>query len=1023
MGSRAQGEVAWRSETAQNPAAIAAILEAQRLDQRAPVDRAAVQGQLLAAVADLHSARRMVVTFSGVLGEDERAALQAKGVTILSWLGGGSYFATIAPERLDAAGVSAVGGMRAVESIRPEWKMHPALVRGEIPAWAVLNDRPDPLIAAYVVFHKDVSLDDGRAIAALHGAVVRDSLESIDALVVELPESRLAELIADDDVQWVEPPLPPMSGTNAENRVLTQADAVQGAPYNLDGSGVTVMVYDGGTARPTHQDFSGRCFVRDGSGQNYHSTHVAGTIGGDGSVIFNNRGMAPGVTIQSYGFEYDGSGTFLYTNPGDIETDYQSAFVNFGAMVANNSIGTNTETNGFPCSIQGDYGVTSALLDQIIGGSLGVPVRILWAAGNERQGSRCDVEGYGDYYSSAPPSLAKNTIGVGAVNSNDDSMTSFSSWGPADDGRLKPDICAPGCQSNGDFGVTSTDSASDTAYTTLCGTSMATPTTTGCTALLLQDYMAQFPLRDLPMNSTIKALLIEGAVDLGNVGPDYAFGWGSIRIQDTIDLMRADKFLEDSVDQAGVVTVLVTVDPGDPNLKITLAWDDAPGTPNVSPALVNDLDLVVRDPNGTRYYPWTLDPLVPTSPAIQSAEDHLNNVEQVYVDAPIAGVWTVEISGTTVPQGPQSFSIASTAPPIVTGIQLALVTPIPQYTLPGVGIDTTVRIEAVNETMVGSPQVYWRYDGGAFQSAALTPLGGLEYQASLPATSCGDTVEYYFGAEGDQTGVHLLPSAAPGSVYSPIVGEEITPIFDDLEADTGWTVDPDFTDTATTGIWVRMDPEATLAQPADDVTVDPGVNCWVTDGFAGASLGANDVDGGATTLETPSFDLSGLSSATMGYWRWYSNDTGAAPNADVFVIDISDDGGSSWTNLETIGPAGAGSGGGWFYHEFDVGSIVSLTSQVRLRFIADDSGTGSVIEAAIDDVRVTSQVCVPPPPPDCTADLNADMTVDIFDFAIFVANFGAGPGASPAQGDLTGDGFVDVLDFAVFLGQFGLNCP
>ncbi|RKX63440.1 MAG: hypothetical protein DRP42_07635, partial [Tenericutes bacterium] len=109
----------------------------------------------------------------------------------------------------------------------------------------------------------------------------------------------------------------------------TQADTAQASPYNLDGSGVNVMVYDGGTALQSHSDFSGRLTVRDSSGLHYHSTHVAGTIGGDGSGNSAYEGMAPAVIMQSYGFEYDGSGTFLYTNPGDLEADYDDAVAAF----------------------------------------------------------------------------------------------------------------------------------------------------------------------------------------------------------------------------------------------------------------------------------------------------------------------------------------------------------------------------------------------------------------------------------------------------------------------------------------------------------------------------------------------------------------------------------------------------------------------------------------------------------------------------------------------------------------------
>jgi hypothetical protein len=303
--------------------------------------------------------------------------------------------------------------------------------------------------------------------------------------------------------------------------------------------------------------------------------------------------------------------------------------------------------------------VTSALIDAIVRGSLGSPFRIVWANGNERQGSRCDVEGHGDYYSTAPPAGAKNHITVGALNSNDDSMTYFSSWGPVDDGRMKPDVSAPGCQSGGDGGVTSTSSGSDTAYNTKCGTSMASPTVCGLSALLLQDFRAQFSGEPYPRNSTLKILLAHNAVDLGNTGPDYQYGYGSVRIQQTVDFMRTGNFLEDQVVQSDTFSVLVVVDPDDTELKVTLAWDDFPGTPNVDPALVNDLDLRVFDPASLQHFPWTLDQYNPSAPAVQTQANHVDNIEQVLVDNPAEGVWRIEVYGSTVPQGPQSFSLSA----------------------------------------------------------------------------------------------------------------------------------------------------------------------------------------------------------------------------------------------------------------------------------------------------------------------------------------------------------------------------
>jgi hypothetical protein len=103
-------------------------------------------------------------------------------------------------------------------------------------------------------------------------------------------------------------------------------------------------------------------------------------------------------------------------------------------------------------------------------------------------------------------------------------------------------------------------------------------------------------------------------------------------------------------------------------LRVTLAWDDPPAVELASPALVNDLDLVVLDPANVRWFPWTLDPNTPSADAVRTREDHINNVEQVAVDAPArSGTWRIDVRGTSVPQGPQRFSlvyqfIRSTAP-------------------------------------------------------------------------------------------------------------------------------------------------------------------------------------------------------------------------------------------------------------------------------------------------------------------------------------------------------------------------
>ena len=638
-------------------------------------DSITVAGQLahLAQSRDMRDAERVVVQFARPVSAAERNALRGAGLELLSYVGDNAYFAKVNRATYDAGAAGQVAALQAAAPIEIHWKLHPTLDAGAIMPWAIAPEgetppqheyaaaaqpvSDDPTVAFCVLFHADVDLMTlGAQTTLLHGAQIRSVVKSVNGLVIELPWSAWPALAAEPIVQYIEPPLPLFSPLNNSNRERTGAAIAQQPPYDLDGSGVSVMVYDGGTVSTTHPDLAGRVNVRDSDGLGDHPTHVAGTIGGDGTLSGGYyAGMAPAVTIESYGFEQEGglSEGFLYSDPGDLEADYTDAINNWGADLANNSIGTNTAPNGFPCDWTGDYGVTSALIDAIARGSLGQPFRIVWANGNERSTDRCGST----YATTAPPAGAKNHIAVGALNSNDDSVTSFTSWGPVDDGRLKPDIAAPGCQSDDDQGVTSTSSYGD--YNTKCGTSMACPTVTGLASLLLQDYRAQFPNRPDFRNSTLKALLAHTAADIEGPGPDFKTGYGSVRIVRAIDQMRAEAFYESEIEQSRVHRSVIFVNPGDDELRVTLAWDDFAGTPNVVFALVNDLDLRVIDPAGGVHYPWTLSIVNPEAPAVQTLPNHVDNLEQVVIAAPLPGKYIVEIDGFAVPEGPQPFSLVA----------------------------------------------------------------------------------------------------------------------------------------------------------------------------------------------------------------------------------------------------------------------------------------------------------------------------------------------------------------------------
>ncbi|MCX5638375.1 MAG: hypothetical protein NTX52_11895 [Planctomycetota bacterium] len=152
---------------------------------------------------------------------------------------------------------------------------------------------------------------------------------------------------------------------------------------------------------------------------------------------------------------------------------------------------------------------------------------------------------------------------------------------------------------------------------------------------------------------------MQTAKPLGNGGPDYSYGYGRVDVKKAIDfIIDGNNVIEDSIiDQNDKDTFYIDVPIGQRELLVTLVWDDFPGDPSAAKALVNDLDLIVKDPNGRRYYPWTLDPNNPERRAVRTQEDHTNNVEQVWVCNPSSGTWTIEVYGFGIPESPQTYSL------------------------------------------------------------------------------------------------------------------------------------------------------------------------------------------------------------------------------------------------------------------------------------------------------------------------------------------------------------------------------
>ena len=274
----AVGQIRWRSAEPQDMVPMAA----------------ADIGNALRDAAGLDAGRHVIVQLSAPATAGVRLALADAGVTMLASLGDNSFFAYVSAADLDVRRIDAIGALGAVAEIDRAHKLHPDLLAAAPPEHAIVGRITAPfdeIVAAYAIFHRNVPLETAAQIAHLHGAVVRDVLETVNGLVIELPGARIDGLVERTEVQWIEPALPRLSTTNAENRVITQVDAVQQPPFGLDGTGVVALIYDSGNALAGHADFSGRLTTIDVDSLSDHSTHVAGTVGGDGSVTLNNRGM------------------------------------------------------------------------------------------------------------------------------------------------------------------------------------------------------------------------------------------------------------------------------------------------------------------------------------------------------------------------------------------------------------------------------------------------------------------------------------------------------------------------------------------------------------------------------------------------------------------------------------------------------------------------------------------------------------------------------------------------------------
>ena len=344
------------------------------------------------------------------------------------------------------------------------------------------------------------------------------------------------------------------------------------------------------------------------------------------------------------------------------------------------------------------------------------------------------------------------------------------------------------------------------------------------------------------------------------------------------------------------------------------------------------------------------------------------------------------------------FAQRTTQPLAVGGEQPSVIasdTPVPVSITISDGIATLDPASPTLNVRVGTSD--------AIDSYPMVNAGNGVFTADLPATDCGAVLHYSFSVSTTDGLTIEFPTTG---TFDAITESAVEVFADSMETNTGWVVGAP-SDNATTGIWERANPEPTAAQPADDASAI-GSLCWITDATAGDSIGNFDIDGGATTLTSPSLDASAFTGeAVLSYTRWYSNNAGAAPDEDSMQVLISNNDGASWTTLETV----TENAGAWVEKRFTISDTLTPTSQMRVRFVASDLFNGSIVEAGIDDLRLLDIGC---PPGGSAADINGDGTLDIFDVFAYLDLFNAGDQLA----DFTGDGSLDVFDVFAFLDAF-----
>jgi subtilisin family serine protease len=554
-----------------------------------------------------------------------KAEIISTGVELYGYLPEKTYHASF-PSNYDFSGLQR-HNVYAVTKLLPEYKIDPSLYDASSISWAYNNG----LYKVYVTINPKFSTNvvAGKLIET-GVSFTRSQDESIDVLSLEASMTELTKMAAHPLIQYIEPISAPWvledeQGTsNHRSNATFTGDNYTGG-RKLDGSGVVIALGDDGFIGP-HIDFQGRIAVNASNTDpaDTHGDHTAGIILAAPNMNPRTRGHAPGATLRAY--------------------DGYNDLVSFPTIYTVNQVRITSHSLGQTCN--SGYNSNARTSDQQV--RTYSSLMHVHSAGNSGNTTCGGLTG-GWKTITGGYKAGKNVLAVANLTKSD-IISSSSSKGPTPDNRIKPDISAVGSS------VSSTQP--NNTYASMSGTSMACPAVAGSLAVMYQAYKKANASVE-PNSGLMKAIMLNTADDIGNQGPDFTFGWGRLNLLRAIECIEQNRYITGISTHGITSTHNITIPAGTAAVKFMVYWVDPEATSGANPALVNNLNMTVTSASVT-YMPWLLDPGPSPTAAACSAPattgvDNLNNVEQVEIESPAEGVYTVNIAGTNVPQGPQTY--------------------------------------------------------------------------------------------------------------------------------------------------------------------------------------------------------------------------------------------------------------------------------------------------------------------------------------------------------------------------------